>query len=443
MFPALLCLAHAIGSATPQAFGTALPPPRPTILQQSPHYTDAQLLDEVEHRAFRFFWEEADTNTGLVKDRAGNHASDAYTVASIASTGYALAALPVGVERGWVTREEARARAERTLRFILEKMPANHGWYYHFVDMRTGERVWKCEVSTIDTCLLVAGALVCGQYLHGEVEQLANRLYDGLGWTWARTNGGAQPDKLVVTMGWKPEEGFLKSDWSSYCELPVIYLLGLGAQRDPLPPASWTAWKRPVYAYAGMETLAGGPIFFHEMAFGYYDLRNRRDGLGWDYAVAAANGVRINRRFCMDHAAEHKTYGPNVWGLNASDGPNGYNAYGVPRPEDGTVSPTGALAAILFIPREATAAGHAMYAKYGDRLWGRYGFGNAFNVDADWYDPDVIGIDLGMALLAIEDHRTGLPWRLLASHPSTARALAAAGLRIMKEPAPRRLKASR
>jgi hypothetical protein len=422
---ALLWLACGASALAPQAN----PPPS---------LSDAQLLDQVQRRAFRFFWERADPHTGLVNDRARNDgADDDYTVASIASTGYALAALPVAVKHGWVSRSEADRRARLILRFLAKKMAHVHGWFYHFVDMRTGRRVWNCEVSTIDTALLTAGALTSGQYFRGDVQQLANALYDRLDWTWMRTNGGAQPGKLVVSHGWTPEKGFLQSDWGSYCEATLLYLLGMGAKRGALPPASWTAWKRPVFRYAGRKCLAGGPIFLHQMAFAYYDLKGLRDRQGYDYWDSSVNATLINRRFCMDQASRRKTYGPDIWGLNAGDGPRGYMAYGVPEPEDGTVSPTGALASIVFTPELSLAAARAMYNRFGAKLWGRYGFADAFNVDAAWFDPDVIGIDLGMALLAIENHRSGLIWKLMRSHPSTARAFAAAGLRKTERPGTR------
>jgi hypothetical protein len=178
----------------------------------------------------------------------------------------------------------------------------------------------------------------------------------------------------------------------------------------------------------------------HQMAHAYYDFKDLRDPLGWDYWVSSANATRINRQFCIDNASKRKTYGPQTWGLNASDGPDGYIAYGVPAPEDGTVSPSGALASILFTPDLSKAAAREMYSRFGDRIWGRYGFADSFNVDRGWYDPDVIGIDLGMVLLAIEDYRTGRIWKLLRSHPATVRALEAAGLRKTTEPAPRPLR---
>src|SRR5579872_7270091 len=284
-----------------------------------PAYTDAQLLDEVEHRAFRFFWECADANTGLVNDRAANFRADDHTIASIASTGYGLAALPIAVKRGWVTRAAAEQRATITLRFLRDKMPEVHGWYYHFVDRATGERVWNCELSSIDTALLLVGALTCGQYFRGtEVERLADAIYDRVDWTWMRTDGGTQPDKLTLSMGWRPEKGFLPNEWDHYCELMLLYLLGLGSRRDPLPAASWAAWQRNVVEYGGRKTLAGGPIFMHQMAHAYYDFHDCRDGLGWDYRVSSVEATHINRQYCLDRAGTRKTYAPNVWGLNAS-----------------------------------------------------------------------------------------------------------------------------
>lgn len=405
------------------------------LLAGSPHASGVpttgreRFMDDVQRRAVLFFTECAHPKTGLVRDRASNFGPDTYDVASIASTGYGLAALTVGVERGWVKRAAAIKQAERTLRFVLG-MPHKHGWLYHFVDWRTGERRWNCEISSIDTTLLVIGALTCGRYFRGtDVERLANRLYDRLDWTWMRTNGGAKPDKLLVSHGWKPETGFLANDWGSYCEHMFLYLLGLGARRDPLPAASWTAWKRGSYAYRGIKTIAAGPLFWHQMAHAYYDFRNRKDALGYDYQREAARATRIHRRFCTDNPTKRKSYGVYGWGLNACDGPDGYRAYGVPEPEDGTLTPTAVLAASMVDADAALTTAMHMRKTYGARIWGRYGFVNAFNLDRDWFDRDVIGIDLGMALLAIENHRSGMIWKLVASHPSTVRAFRRAGFR--------------
>lgn len=405
-----------------------------------PSLTAEQVLTQTQERACRFFWEQSNADTGLTNDRANNGtgakpAESNYKVASIAATGYALAALPLAVEHKWRSRDEAYNRALVTLRFVRDKMHSEHGWYYHFIDRATGQRVWNCELSSIDTTLLTTGALLAGQYWKGtEVDRLANELYDRMDWTWMRTNGGARPDKTLVSMGWNPEHGFLAADWGHYCELMELYLLGLGSRTAPLPDAAWTDWKRNAVEYKGHTTLEGGPIFLHEMAQSFYNFHDQRDRLGWNYYNTAREGVRINRQYCLDNRDKRKTYDTDVWGLNACDYPDGYKAFAAPGDEDGTVSPTGAIAALLFEPKLAREAGKTMYTRYGGKIWGRYGFADAFNVDRDWYDADVIGIDLGMALLAVEDARTGLPWKLLTSHARLKIAWKRAGFHAARGP---------
>jgi hypothetical protein len=405
-------------------------------------YSDQELLEEVQHRAVRFFWEKADPNTGLVNDRANNFGPDDETVASIACTGYGLAALPIGLENGWLNRSEAADRARRTLHFLLS-MPEQHGWLVHFVDRPTGVRVWRSEYSSMDTALLVAGALACGQYFSRDtttrdISSLSEELYRRLDWRWMLTNGGTQPEKKVLAHGWFPESGFITNNYADYSEAILLYLLALGAQLKPLPAAVWEAFERPLRTYAGIEWLQAGPIFIHQMPYGYFDLRHQRDRLGFDYWTASTHAMRIHRQYCIDRAAHRQTYAQGFWGLNASDGPDGYVAYGVlGDPEDGTVSPTGALSSIIFTPELAISAARALFEKDGNRLWGTYGFVNSFNIDRNWSSSVVIGIDLGMALLAIENYRSGLIWNLMRSLPATSLALAAAGLHPTAEPEPR------
>jgi hypothetical protein len=412
--------------------------PAAAASQSKPLSGDA-LLQEVQHRAFKFFWEKSDPNTGLTNDRARNiGGEDHYTIASTASTGYALASLPVAVTHHWIGQTEAYDRALSTLRFVNTRLPNVHGWYYHFIDKHTGERAWNCELSSVDTCLLLLGALSAGEYWKGtEVQKLANTLYDRVDWSWMRTDGGTRPEKLTLSMGWKPESGFLSANWDRYCELMLIYILAMGSKTDPQPAACWSAWQRNVVTYGPYTTLAGGPIFMHQMSHIYYNFKDLRDGAGWNYFVSSQIATQMNRQFCLDHP--RKSYSSNIWGLNACDGPDGYTAYGVPDKEDGTVSTTGAIASILFTPQLARASADETYRTFADKIWGRYGFSNSFNVDRSWYDADVIGIDLGMALLAIEDAATGLPWKLLASHPSTASALKKAGFHTTREKQPGKL----
>jgi hypothetical protein len=404
--------------------------------------SDEQLLLEVERRAVRFFWEKADPGTGLINDRANNFGDDNYTVASGAATGYGLTALPIGMENGWLDRNEAAARARTTLRFLLN-MPNERGWMLHYVDKRNGQRIWQSEYSSIDTALLVAGSMVCGQYFARDaatldISVLSDALYQRIDWQWMLTNNYTQPSKKVLSHGWKPETGFITYDYSAYSEAILLYLLGLGAPVNPLPATSWEAIARPLQTYAGIESLKASPIFIHQMPAGFFYFANQRDKLGFDYWVSSTNAMKIHRQFCINRAGEVQTYARGFWSLNAGDGPDGYIGYGAPDgPEDGTVSPTGAICSIMFIPEMGFSAVRSLYDKPGPILWGTYGFANAFNIDRNWYDRDVIGIDLGMVLLAIENYRTGIIWTLMANSYPIVSALRTAGFRSTSEPEPR------
>ena len=404
--------------------------------------TDEQLLDELQRRAVLYFWEKADPGTGLVNDRANNFEPDHYTAASTAATGYGLAALPIAVERGWLSRNEAAARARTTLRFLFS-MPNEHGWMVHFVDKRNGQRLWGSEFSSLDTALLLAGAIVCGQYFSRDpstfdISVLADALYRRIDWWWMLTNNGTRPDKNVLSHGWKPETGFISYDYGAYDEAILLYLLGLGAPVNPLPERTWPAIERPLQIYGSTEALKAGPIFVHQMPSGFFLFRNQRDRLGFDYWVSSTNAMKIQYQYCADRAPEVQTYAQGFWGLNASDGPDGYAAYGViDSPANGTISPTGAISAILFVPALALSIARLLYSRTEYPLWGIYGFVNAFNIDRNWFDRDVIGIDLGMALLSIENYRSGLIWALMNNSPSAARTWRAAGFHLTFEADPR------
>jgi hypothetical protein len=412
--------------------------------QKPTSITDEQLLEELQRRAIRYFWENADPGTGLVNDRANNFAEDNYTAASTAATGYGLAALAIGVDHGWLDRTAAADRARTTLRFLLT-MPHQHGWMIHFIDRRNGQRLWGSEFSSIDTALLLAGAIVCGQYFSDhpatiDIAVLAETLYRRIDWSWMLTNDGSQPEKKILAHGWKPETGFISYNYGAYSEAILLYLLGLGAPINPLPKVTWDAFERPLQYYGGVESLKGGPIFIHQMPSGYFYFRSQRDALGFDYWVSSTNAVKIHHQYCLDRSATKQTYAQGFWGLNASDGPNGYQPYGaIDSPEDGTISPTGAISSITFVPTLGLSIARLLYDKFQHRLWGKYGFANAFNIDLNWYDRDVIGIDLGMLLLSIENYRTELVWRLMNRFYLTAPAFQAAGFHLTAEPEPRPL----
>lgn len=391
-------------------------------------------LHEMGKRAFRFFWNETHPRTGLTKDRAKNtQPNDLYTVASIAATGYALAALPVGVERGWVGRASAYTRALTTLRFAVHHLSNNHGFFYHFIDWRTGDRVWNCELSSIDSGLFVLGALACGRYFKGtEAERLANTLYERMNWRWMQKGGTALfTSEETLSMGWKPEDGWLKSRWSGYSEASFLYLLALGAPKFDLPADVWTKWGVKPSTVEDLPILGvPGPLFMAQMTPGYFDLRGLKDKQGFDWWRNFENAHRADVLFCRRNPDRFKTFAAGLWGISASDQPTGYEAM-VPVAGRGnaTIVPTAFLAGALFVPGAAEFALQNLWdLPQRSKLWGRYGFSNALNIDKDWYDPDVIGIDLGMMLLCLENRRSGLIWNLMRDLPMTRKAFAKAGM---------------
>src|SRR3954462_11671140 len=188
----------------------------PGASQKALNEPESDLFTALQRRAFDFFWFEADPKTGLVKDRAGNNVGDNYAEASIASTGFGLASLPVGVKHGWVTPERARARALMTLKFARDAAAQTNGWFYHFIDRTTGQRSWKCELSSIDTALFLAGVVLAGEYFGGEVRAVADEIYLRVDFQWMLTDGGTKPDEKLLSHGWTPEHGFIKSRWHNY-----------------------------------------------------------------------------------------------------------------------------------------------------------------------------------------------------------------------------------
>lgn len=416
---------------------TPLPPPtstvadNPTSVPDPSSLDDEAFIDEIAYRSFLFFWQEANPQTGLIKDRANNFGEDNYTVASTAAVGFGLTALCIGKERNWITPEQAYERAITTLLFFRDEMENVHGFYYHFIDLNTGGRVWNSEVSSIDTALFLAGThVVASCFPDSQIEVIANQLYERTDFEWMRTDGGSQPEQLLLGHGWKPETGFLPYRWDTYSELMILYLLAMGSPTHPIPAESWTAWSRPIGEYSGFITFAQGPLFTHQYSQGYVDFRDRRDRLNFDYFTSSVNATLANRQFAIDQKTNFQTYDDHIWGLTASDGPNGYTAYSASPgniKHDGTVSPAAPAGSIVFTPDLSIVALRTMYARYGDRIWGRYGFSDAFNVDEEWYGQDVIGIDVGITLVMLQNHKDELVWRLFMQHPSIQNAMNKAG----------------
>ncbi len=402
---------------------TQRPPGDGSVLSR----TDDEFLSELERASFRFFDECSHPQTGLVKDRSLVDRNDDREIASIAATGFGLTALCIAENRGWISPQAARDRVRLALRYLRDQLPHEHGFFFHFINWRTGERLWKCELSSIDTALLLAGVLTCRTYFDDpEIEALAKGLYDRVDWRWM-TNGG-----LRLRHGWKPECGFLDASWSAYSEHMLLYLLALGADHQALASESWSAWERPWVEYGGRRFVSvEAPLFIHQYSHAWFDFRGVRDEF-LDYFENSINATRAHQQFCSDLRREFPHFGGDIWGITASDSAHGYVAWGGPPrhgPLDGTIVPAAAAGSLPFLPAECLRSLRCMRSQFGDRIWGRYGFRDAFNPATGWYGRDVIGIDVGITLLMAENLRTGFVWRTFMANPEARRGMRLAGFR--------------
>jgi hypothetical protein len=385
-----------------------------------------QLLDNIQRRAIRFFYNEADPYTGLVRDRARNsYEPDNRIVASIAATGFGLTALAIAERRGIIPRSVALERVERTLEH-LAKMERQHGFYYHFVDMRTGDRAWNCEVSSIDTTWLICGALHARAHFDtARIDDLVSGILDTVEWPWMLNGAG------TLSHGWTPEKGFLPYRWDSYSELMAMYLLAFGSKAHPIPASSWDAWRRPVRNYEGLKWIdSDTPLFTHQYSHAWFDFRDKRDRYA-DYFENSQYATEAHRLHCASLSKRFPWYSNTLWGVTASDSRTGYSPWGGfhSRPDyDGTIVPCAAGGSLPFLPGPCLAVLEETMTKYGSTVWGRYGFADAFHPQANWVSPDVLGIDLGIMLIMAENFRTGSVWEAVMSTPEAQRGLAAAGI---------------
>ena len=410
----------------------------PIRVEPRPFEDDNDFLNYLQATAFDYFWFEANPKNGLIKDRTKPGAP-----CSIAAVGFGLTALGIGIDHGWITRDQGRARALRTLETFY-KLPQGpeeegtagyRGWFYHFLNMETGERVWECELSSVDTGLLMMGVLYAREYFdqrhqdEARIRELADRLFARIDWRWMMNEGP------TLTMGWRPERGFIRARWEGYNEASFLYLLGLGAETEPLPESVWEAWTGS-YKW---ETLYGQsfvpfpPLFGHQYTACWIDLRYSADEFmrekGITYFENSRRATLAQQAYAMANPGEFKGYGKLVWGLTACDGPRGYGARGTPPPEndDGTIAPTAAGGSLPFAPEETVATLRHFYDEYRTKLWCGYGFRDAFNLTQDWWATDVIGIDQGPILLMAENLRTGHVWQVMRKNEILRRGMKRAG----------------
>jgi hypothetical protein len=386
---------------------------------------DDAFLEELEKANFQFFWEQGDQETGLVKDRFNVRGTDHTTVSNIAATGFGLTAICIGQKRGYVPLRDARERVLVALRFLAKKMTHHRGFFYHWVDVKTGQRTWDSELSSIDTAMLLCGVLTCRQHFkYAEITRLANQIFNRVEWTWL------SEDTILLPHGWSPEAGFLPYRWDLYSELMMMYLLGLGSSTHPLPPEAWTAWKRLTFEYDGLRYIGSyAPLFVHQYSQAWFDFRGERDKYA-DYFRNSAIATEAHRRFCLELSKQFPDYSDDLWGITASDSQHGYVVWGGPPqmgPIDGTVVPSATGGSLAFLPGPTLRVLKNIKNRYGDRTWSRYGFVNAFNPLTNWFDTDVVGIDTGITMLMAENLRTGFVWNTFMKNREAQTALQKAG----------------
>ncbi|HZO83975.1 MAG TPA: glucoamylase family protein [Verrucomicrobiae bacterium] len=384
------------------------------------------LLEDLVKAGFLFFWEASNADTGLVKDRAlADGQTDSRQIGSIAATGFGLTALCISAERGYLEKAKVEERVVRTLEYLWEHLPQHEGFFYHFVNVATGAREWKCELSSIDTGLLMCGVLMCGEYWqNARIRKLAEQLYRRVDWRWMLNDGEC------LSHGWKPESGFLKNRWDHYCEHMLLYLLAMGSPTRAVPAASWHAWRRPVLEYEGMRFIAvNAPLFVHQYSHAWVDFAGKRDRYT-DYFQNSVLATKAHRLFCLKLQPRFPQFTEDLWGITASDSARGYRAWGGP-PEhgklDGTIVPCAAAGSIPFLPKESLHTLRKMRERFGDKVWKRYGFIDAFNPHTNWFNPDVIGIDVGITMLMAENYRSGFVWKTFMRNRDMRRAMQRAG----------------
>jgi hypothetical protein len=479
----VLLLALVTGCGRPQP-EPEVEPPKPGPIEQvepvpvateadaaSPQPELPALFRDIERRTFQFFWDTTNDQNGMTPDRFPSR-----PFASIASIGFALTVYPIGVENGWVSRTQAVDRTLVTLRFLKnakmgpqrEGRSGYKGFFYHFLDMETGERYrsWV-ELSSVDTALLLMGVLFAQSYYEGddprevEIRALADAIYRRVEWPWMLQRAP------LVSMGWFPESGFIPHDWKGYNEGMMVYLLALGSPTHPVAPEAWEAWTRTYDAswgvFQGQEYLAGAPQFWHQYNHVWIDFRGIRDAYmqqrGIDYFENSRRATYAQRSYAIENPGGWADYGENVWGLTASDGPQHttqdykgeqrqfrhYSARGAGLADaydDGTIAPTAAIASLPFAPEIVIPATEEMHRRYGEFLYSSYGFLDAFNPSFNydiplkagrivpgrgWVAGDYIGIDQGPIVAMIANYRNGFVWEVMKKNPYIRKGLERAG----------------
>ena len=381
---------------------------------------DDVFLEDLEKRAFQYLWENTNPKNGLTLDRVGTDGTRkpeghrSHNIASVAASGFALTSYCIGADRGWVSKDEAEKRTANALEFFADKAFNKNGWFYHWLDFETGERRWNSEISSIDTALLLGGVLTVKQCFSDDkkIVELADKIADRIDYKWMQ-NG----NQYLLSHGWKPESGFLKSNWDEYSEEMILYILGIGSKAHPISPNAWYAWERTWQNYEGFRYLAAvSPLFIHQYSHAWIDFRNRREQSPpfVNYFENSVKATRAQQKFFADVLSrDFPKYSPTIWGLSASDSEKGYIAWGAPPRSDdidGSVVPYAVAGSLMFTPDITLPTLKEIKNEYGEKVYDKYGFADAFNPHNGWIDDDNLGIDQGITLLGAENLRSGKVW---------------------------------
>ncbi len=400
----------------------------------------AAVLDTIQHTAFNYFWYQANPANGLIKDRMSSGAP-----CSIASTGFGLSAICIGVDHGWVSRAAARDRVLTTLKTFWygpqgsgDGYIGNFGLFYHMLDMSTATRTWNSELSTIDTGLLLAGIVDAKQYFDGTdslettLRSYADSIYLRMQWSYMR---GSYPFGLAL--GWMPGTGFSGyGQWVGYNEASIMYILAMGSPSSSyrLTPYGWLIWTSGYswINYAGYQYVQFPPLFGHQYSQCWLDLRSINDDYmtarGITYFENSKRATLAQQAYASANPGNFPGYSDTLWGITASDDPTGYTARGAPpaQDDDGTITPTAPISSIAFAPDSVIPVIRNMWENYRSVLWTQYGFRDAFNLKVNWYDNDIVGIDQGPEIIMIENYLNGRVWKRFMNNPDIQRGLAAA-----------------
>lgn len=401
-------------------------------------YGNNLLLKELKG-SYKFFIKESNLNEnskgyGLIRDK------DMYAnnIASIASVGYGLAALVIGVERKWISYKKAYKRANKTLDTFLNNVEGENGFYYHFVNMDTAKREWSCEISIIHTAIFICGAICAGEFFEGEIKQKAEELYKRINWEWYRNK-----ETNYFYMGYKPEEGFW-GHWDMYAEQLMLYVLGAGSPTFPINKTMYDDIRKEKESYEGIEDIIYtycGTLFTYQFSHAWIEFRNKVDEEGINWFENSIKATIANREYCIKNSKKFKTFGENSWGLTACVGPKGYSGgYGakpslanLDKQNDGTITPCGPAGSIVFTPELSIKALENFYNNY-PKLWCKYGFKDAYNLEnEEWYSKEVIGIDKGISMLMIENYLAGTIWKYFMKNENIQKGLNILGIKECKK----------